>query len=73
MGSSAILLVLNCRGIPAAVPGPEFLSSASESRAFQYWFGVGAPDQGASLCNSLALHTGEVHALVGGLSCSGLV
>lgn len=53
----------NCRGDPAAVPGPGFFSSASESRAFQYWFGVGASDQGASLCNSLALHTGEVSGI----------
>lgn len=73
VGSSVTLLALNCRGNPAAVPGPGLFSSAPESRALQCWFGVGTPDQGASLCNSLALHTGEVHMPVSGLSCSGLV
>lgn len=67
------LLALNCRGNPAAVPGPGLFSSAPESRAFQCWFGVGTPDQEASLCNSLALHTGEVHMPISGWSCSGLV
>ena len=71
--SSVILLTFNCRGNPAAVPGPGLFSSAPESRAFQYWFGVGTPDQGASLCNSLALHTGEVHMPISGVSYSGLV
>lgn len=70
---SSMTFGLDCRGNPAAVPGPGLFSSAPESRAFQYWFGVGTPDQGASLCNSLALHTGEVHRPISGLSCSGLV
>lgn len=72
VGSSMTLLALNCRGNLAAVPGPGLFSSAPQSRAFQGWFGVGAPDQGASLCNSLAFHTGEVHMLFSGL-CSGLL
>lgn len=70
---SRTLLALNCRGKPAAVPGLRHLSSAPESRALPRGFGVGAADQGASLGNSLALHTGEGHVAARGLSCSGLI
>lgn len=73
VGCSMTLLALNCRGNPAEVPGLGHLSSAPESRALPLGFGVGAADQGASLCNSLALHTGEGHVAACGLSCSGLI
>lgn len=64
------LLALNCRGNPAAVPGPGHFSSAPESRALPHGFGVGAADQGATLCNPLALHTGEGHVAAHALVCS---
>lgn len=59
VGCSMTLLALNCRGNAAAVPGLGHFSPAPEGRALPCGFGASAADQGAALCHSLALHTGE--------------